>query len=118
MSNNQLHCNLSHNNLLYSNSPCYSLPCFTLISTGYCPYNDRCLFIHDYRLICKQKTKLYRNKKGSKIIGHDSFFWKPCISNNNINLKLYNPEIIFEDTQDRTGKLWLRFIKDIQNTNK
>jgi hypothetical protein len=36
--------------LLSNSSKCRQLPCKTFLSTGSCPYDDRCAFMHDPRL--------------------------------------------------------------------
>lgn len=53
----------SHNNSSHQ-SKCRQLPCRTFISTGSCPYGDRCVFLHDPRIMSKPiyircKVKIY-----------------------------------------------------------
>lgn len=40
---------------MYANqqSKCRQLPCRTFISTGSCPYGDRCVFLHDPSIVSK-----------------------------------------------------------------
>jgi hypothetical protein len=33
------------------------LPCRTFISTGYCPYKDRCVYLHDPRLVSNVQVR-------------------------------------------------------------
>lgn len=50
------------------------LPCRTFISCGFCPYRERCVFLHDPRLISKiAKTKT--RKKNKEDVIQDSMFW-------------------------------------------
>jgi hypothetical protein len=41
---------------------CRQLPCRTFVSTGSCPYGDRCVFLHDPAIVSKPvyiKTKVF-----------------------------------------------------------
>ena len=41
---------------------CRQLPCRTFISTGSCPYGDRCVFLHDMSIVSKPvyiRSKVY-----------------------------------------------------------
>jgi len=59
------------------------LPCRTWISTGTCPYNDKCVFLHDRR--CQSKILPNAPKKKSKEdIRQDCFFW-PAMPRNRVN---------------------------------
>lgn len=65
---------------------CRQLPCRTFISTGSCPYGDRCVFLHDPAIASKQvyiKTK--RKSKEDSVT--DTFFW-PTMSLNSVMGKL------------------------------
>ena len=42
------------------------LPCRTFISTGSCPYRERCVFIHDPRLTTSKKVKTKSKSKVAK----------------------------------------------------
>lgn len=53
---------------------CRQLPCRTFISTGSCPYGDRCVFLHDPSIVAKPvyiKTK----RKSKEDVATDAFFW-------------------------------------------
>lgn len=67
-------CKISHspaNNSQMTTPPspsykCRQLPCRTFISTGCCPYADRCVFLHDPTIMSKNsfaKIKVSREKK-------------------------------------------------------
>lgn len=61
---------------------CRQLPCRTFISTGSCPYNDRCVFLHDPSIVSKPvyiKTK----RKSKEDMVTDLFFW-PTMSLNSV----------------------------------
>lgn len=50
------------------------LPCRTFISVGTCPYRERCVYLHDPRIICREaKTKTRRKNKEDTVV--DSLFW-------------------------------------------
>lgn len=58
------------------------LPCRVHISTGSCPFRDRCCFLHDPRV--SQKNRLYSDRrysstkmKNTEDTTHDAFFWPP-----------------------------------------
>ena len=64
----------------------YTLPCFKWISTGCCPYLDKCMYIHPESFknkyndtICIKNDK----KKHERDLYPDSFFYHPCDSKNN-----------------------------------
>ena len=62
------------------------LPCRTWISTGCCPYTDRCVFLHDPRVMAKQVA--FKTKRKSKEDGvTDGLFW-PTLSKEHINMRL------------------------------
>jgi len=62
------------------------LPCRTFISCGFCPYRERCVFLHDPRLISKiAKTKT--RKKNKEDVIQDSMFW-PVLPSSAVNLRL------------------------------
>lgn len=45
--------NLSQSSEQNSSSKCRQLPCRTFVSTGSCPYGDRCVFLHDPLIVSK-----------------------------------------------------------------
>lgn len=53
---------------------CRQLPCKTWISTGTCPYNDKCYFLHDPR-VSSYVVPLKVKKRSKEDITHDLFFW-------------------------------------------
>eukprot|EP00602_Paraphysomonas_sp_CaronLab_P010737 CAMPEP_0185039334 /NCGR_PEP_ID=MMETSP1103-20130426/36100_1 /TAXON_ID=36769 /ORGANISM="Paraphysomonas bandaiensis, Strain Caron Lab Isolate" /LENGTH=364 /DNA_ID=CAMNT_0027578185 /DNA_START=125 /DNA_END=1219 /DNA_ORIENTATION=+ len=58
-----------------NNDKTRQLPCKTFISVGWCPYRDRCIYIHDPRLMhptAKSKTRK-KNKEDKE--SQDSFYW-------------------------------------------
>jgi hypothetical protein len=84
------------------------LPCRTFISTGSCPYRERCVFIHDPRLITSKKVKtksivsniniiykpngyyydiLLSQKKPIEDVCTDALFW-PTMSRDDVTKKL------------------------------
>lgn len=53
---------------------CRQLPCRTFISTGSCPYGDRCVFLHDARITAKPVyVRSKRKTKDDQCV--DAFFW-------------------------------------------
>jgi len=61
---------------------CRQLPCRTFISTGSCPYGDRCVFLHCAEIMSKPiyiKTK----RKSKEDVTGDAFFW-PTMSLNSV----------------------------------
>ena len=94
------HCTYSH-----------TLPCFSMISTGFCSYRDRCMFIHDRR--CKSFGKRVKiifgnNKALHKDIGFCLFYW-PGQSNNSDT---------YEVSEDRIlQSLWHYYILSISSNN-
>lgn len=67
---------------------CRQLPCRTWISTGSCPYGDRCVFLHDPRVASKAVPTKGR-KKSSEDLCQDSYFW-PTMTRESVNGKLDN----------------------------
>jgi hypothetical protein len=50
------------------------LPCKTFISSGICPYRDRCQYLHDPRVMCfNAQNKIRTKSKGDKTT--DALFW-------------------------------------------
>ena len=93
-----LSCSLSHSRIyliLALNLTCIiigklhrfrQLPCRTYISTGYCPYKDRCVYVHDPRITSSADISRFKNRKKNKEdICSDSFFWPilPILLNEN-----------------------------------
>jgi hypothetical protein len=67
---------------------CRQLPCRTFISTGSCPFGDRCVFLHDPCIVAKPvyiKTK----RKSKDDSTTDNFFW-PTMSLNSVMSKVDN----------------------------
>lgn len=67
--------------LLYSLPPLTSLPYTnppssqTFIFTGACPYNDRCVFLHDFRIKAEGvKVRTTRQTRSNSTI-KDTFYW-------------------------------------------
>mmetsp|Transcript_5422 Transcript_5422/g.11848 ORF Transcript_5422/g.11848 Transcript_5422/m.11848 type:complete len:438 (+) Transcript_5422:68-1381(+) len=52
------------------------LPCRTFISCGACPYGDRCVFLHDPRLLCEgaQCTTRLKNRGNDEFVV-DALYW-------------------------------------------
>ena len=50
------------------------LPCRTFISVGTCPYRERCVYLHDPRLMCRDAKTKSRRKNNEDLI-QDSLFW-------------------------------------------
>jgi hypothetical protein len=67
---------------------CRQLPCRTWISTGSCPYGDRCVFIHDPRVIAKPPLSKGK-RKSQEDLCQDSLFW-PTMSRESVSVKLDN----------------------------
>eukprot|EP00602_Paraphysomonas_sp_CaronLab_P009589 CAMPEP_0185019194 /NCGR_PEP_ID=MMETSP1103-20130426/1820_1 /TAXON_ID=36769 /ORGANISM="Paraphysomonas bandaiensis, Strain Caron Lab Isolate" /LENGTH=430 /DNA_ID=CAMNT_0027549381 /DNA_START=65 /DNA_END=1357 /DNA_ORIENTATION=- len=55
------------------------LPCKTFISVGCCPYRDRCVYIHDPRLMHPSAKSKTRKKNKEERDSQDSFYW-PTVS--------------------------------------
>lgn len=51
------------------------LPCRTYISTGCCPYKDRCIYLHDPRVQSIAQSSGKTRAKNKEDIVVDSFFW-------------------------------------------
>ena len=47
----------------------------TFISTGSCPYNDRCVFLHDPRVLSNRVVMKARLRKSKEDLCQDSLFW-------------------------------------------
>lgn len=84
----------------------YTLPCKTLISTGSCPYRDRCSFIHDLRCL-SPVAKPTTRKKDFIFDGNDLFFWTPNKSNQN---NFYSIDEDFHYDVFRERCIWNTFI--------
>ncbi|KAJ1423914.1 hypothetical protein B484DRAFT_432519 [Ochromonadaceae sp. CCMP2298] len=55
-------------------SKCRQLPCRTFISTGSCPYGERCVFLHDPSVVSKPVyIRCKRKSKDDTVV--DAFFW-------------------------------------------
>jgi hypothetical protein len=65
----------SSSELNYDSTPKFrQLPCRTFISVGTCPYRERCVYLHDPRIICREaKTKTRRKNEEDSVV--DSLFW-------------------------------------------
>lgn len=50
------------------------LPCRTFISTGTCPYRERCVYLHDPRIATKS-VKSKSRKKNKDDVATDAWFW-------------------------------------------
>ena len=59
------------------NSFCQYILCHhrTFISTGSCPYNDRCVFLHDPRVLSNRVVMKARLRKSKEDLCQDSLFW-------------------------------------------
>eukprot|EP01036_Dinobryon_divergens_P027127 gene27127-35849_t len=54
------------------------MACMTFICTGACPYNERCVFLHDSRLRCGHlngKTRPTRQPTKQNALIKDTFYW-------------------------------------------
>jgi len=51
------------------------LPCRTFISTGFCPYKEHCVYLHDPRLISSHQVPNRTRAKNKEDVVVDSFFW-------------------------------------------
>lgn len=77
---------LTMNSNFFIQNKCRQLPCKTYISTGTCPYGDRCVFLHDPYITGKTiyiKTK----RKSKESLTTDLFFW-PTMPINLVSMKL------------------------------
>jgi len=72
---------------LDSSSKFRQLPCKTLIAVGTCPYGERCVFLHDPRLICHTAHSISRLKNKEDTVV-DSFFWPLAASADALNGQL------------------------------
>ena len=88
--------------------------CFSLVSTGYCKYGDKCCFIHDNRIYNKNAPKV-SSKVNDKLDRDCKFYWP----NNKFQIRNQNlrpPNIYYEvDTthglDKYTEKIWKSFLK-------
>jgi len=70
------------------NSKYRQLPCRTFISVGTCPYRERCVYLHDPRILCRDsKTKTRKRNKEDDTV--DSLFW-PIMTQENSHFRLDN----------------------------
>ena len=94
-----------------------TLPCFTYVSTGCCPYSERCLYVHDVRIKSKSKKikPITRIKNKSSNNCNDTFFWPPVnehlVNYNNSEYEIYNPE--FSNT--KLSSIWNSFVDIMLN---
>lgn len=64
------------------------LPCRTFISAGTCPYRDRCVYLHDPRVMdASAKSKTRKKNKEDTVV--DSLFW-PVMMKFEINVRSDN----------------------------
>ena len=62
------------------------LPCRTFIAVGTCPFRDRCVYLHDPRLLCKEaKTKTRKKNRDDSVT--DSLFW-PAMDKHDVRKRL------------------------------
>jgi len=64
----------SSTNLIQTAIKCRQLPCRTFISTGSCPYGDRCVFLHDLSIVSRP-IYIRSKRKSRDEAGLDAFFW-------------------------------------------
>ena len=114
---------------LDSSSKFRQLPCKTLIAVGTCPYGERCVFLHDPRLICHSAHSISRLKnKEDNVV--DSFFW-PLASNDsttvhdkkaNHNFRPYNippPKgDQFRNHDQALYSIWMHYVEFCRFTAK
>jgi hypothetical protein len=110
--------------LVYDSSPKFrQLPCRTFISVGTCPYRERCVYLHDPRIICREaKTKTRRKNKEDTV--SDSYYW-PIMSFQQVAGKLdanRQPHVIqpyivppavndeFTRHDEAVHSLWMHFV--------
>lgn len=74
---------------------CRQLPCRTFISTGACPYGDRCVFLHDPCIMSKPVFVKSKQRKSKEDAGTDVFFW-PTMPLNSVMGKLDHKNSKFE----------------------
>ncbi len=67
---------------------CRQLPCRTFVSTGSCPYGDRCVFLHDPSIVAKPVYVRVKRKSKDDVVT-DTFFW-PTMSLNSVMGKVDN----------------------------
>lgn len=61
-------------NQMQGPNKCRQLPCRTFISTGSCPYSEKCVFLHSNEIVSKPIfIKIKRKSKDET--GTDTFFW-------------------------------------------
>lgn len=61
---------MSSTNLIQTAIKCRQLPCRTFISTGSCPYGDRCVFLHDLSIV--SRPIYIRSKVGCTCMRYDA----------------------------------------------
>lgn len=79
------------------------LPCFSIISSGFCAYDERCCFIHDARLcslIFCNKKKIKRNvnnlSENRKVNDNDIFFWPKLKKEESFDIIKYDNRILYD----------------------
>jgi hypothetical protein len=101
-------------------SPKKHLPCINNVATGFCPYYERCDFIHDERCINKKnynneyKKHITNSLKLDKDKENDLFFY-PQLNNykKNYELNLNESSKIYY----REVSMWNHFILYLRNNN-
>jgi len=72
---------------LYSNkhTPMRQLPCRTFLSCGACPYKDKCVFLHDYRLEGKPLNEYIRKSYCKENFSQTDVFFFPTMKSIEVN---------------------------------
>lgn len=95
------------------NTQVYRLPCKTQVATGFCPYRQRCQFLHDHRLAGSVSSKLRMDKSSHRVsTEEDSFFWpmQPSFSSTNTNTKQeYNIRRNVHEQDPMIQSMWSHF---------
>ena len=82
--------------------------CFSFVSTGQCPYGNKCTYIHDKRLESRYKEKNMRCRNKNRSLYIDTFFWP-----NSLNSDIYLPP--WSRYVAREQLIWKNFCQVLKN---
>jgi len=72
----QYQCRLKLKQKQSQNDKSKSLPCRSFLATGACPYQEKCVYIHDNR-IATTSIQQHIRMKNQEVVASDSFFYPP-----------------------------------------
>lgn len=93
------------------------LPCKTYVSSGACPYRERCRYLHDPRLRYQESQFTIRMKsKGDR--GMDTLFW-PVMTMQNLQMYSNQPHVVQQYNvphpkfkhEEAIYSIWMHFVE-------